>query len=155
MTKSLSVQAVPVSESPPDATRLPDYADAFAVARAPDDLRTAEDFARDGFARLPPRAQVWGRLAHRHLLGFDLGPTNSSGHLFGWRIARSTPVHLHLQARGGRMDGDMLWRFQADQLVLTTFVRFAQPLRARLVWAWAGRLHRGSVPLLLARAAQP
>jgi hypothetical protein len=82
---------IAVSETPPSTVASPDYADAFEVTRSPTDLRSAEQWARDGFERLPVTTRRSGLLIHRWILGFRLGPWASSNHVFGWRIVKSEP----------------------------------------------------------------
>jgi hypothetical protein len=141
-----------VTEAPPTAA-VPDYADAFAVARRAADQRSPERWSRDGFGRLPVVTRQAGLLAHRLPLGFRLGPWDSPDHVFGWRIARSEPDLLHLEARGRWLSGDMVWRLHDTRLVMSTFVRYEMPRTGRLVWTTLGGLHRASTPYLLRLAA--
>lgn len=151
-----SMQGSPtsVTESFPAAGGSPDYADAFEIGRNPSDNRHAEQWARAGFESLPLRSRQSGMFAHRHLLGFQLGPWSSSEHIFGWHITESQPDVLHLEAKGNIMDGHMIWRLQDDRLVMTTFVKYNKPKLAAAIWAFAGRIHRRSVPGLLRLAAK-
>jgi len=142
-----------VSESPPFSDGTPDYVDAFEIARNTSDNRDAERWARDGFGKLPSSSRRSGMFAHRHLLGFHLGPWPSPDYIFGWRIAESQPDVLHLEAKGPIMDGHMIWRLKHDRLVMTTFVRYNKPRLAAGIWAFAGRIHRNGVPGLLRLAA--
>lgn len=145
---------IEVTEPNPTAGAAADYADAFEIARADTDLRSAEQWARAGFGQLPLATRRAGMLAHRHLLGFELGPFSSPQHLFGWRVARSEPDVLHLAAEGQRMQADMVWRLHAHHLQMTTFVHYRQRPLAALVWAIAGPVHRNGVPGLLRLAAR-
>jgi len=144
---------IEVTEPNPTPGAVADYADAFEIAQAAGDRRTAEQWARAGFEGLPPSARRAGMLAHRHLLGFGLGPFSSAQHLFGWRVVRSEPKVFHLTAEGPRMQADMVWRLQDGHLRMTTFVHYRQPIKAALVWVVAGRVHRKAVPDLLRLAA--
>ena len=112
-----------------------------------------ERWARDGFEHLPPPTRRSGLLAHRYLLGFNLGPWSAPGYIFGWRIAESRPDFLRLEAKSSLMDGTMLWRLQGNRLVMTTFVKYNKPGLAAWVWALAGRIHRNGAPGLLTLAA--
>lgn len=143
-----------VSESHRFFDGMPDYADAFEIGKCASDNRPAERWARDGFGRLPFNSRRSGMFAHRHLLGFRLGPWLSPNYIFGWRIAESQADVLHLEARGNIMDGHMIWRLSNDRLVMTTFVKFNKPSLAKGIWAFAGRIHRKSVPRLLRLAAR-
>lgn len=144
---------VDVSEPFPVSGERYDYADAFEVSRRAADKRSAEAWARDGFGRLPARSLRAGMLAHRHLLGFELGAPFSQKHIFGWHVNESRHDLLHLFAHGSRMDGHMIWRLLNDRLVMSTFVKYNRPVVAAWIWSFAGNIHRSSVPGLLKRAA--
>ena len=140
---------VAVSEAPPPTVASVDYADAFEVERSPTDTRSAEQWARDGFERLPVVTRRAGLLAHRWILGFHLGPWASSNHIFGWRIVTSEPELLHLEARSRLLSGHMVWRLHDERLLMTTFLRFEMRRTATAVWAVIGNVHRGGAPYLL------
>ena len=146
---------VVVSETPPSTAVSPDYADAFEVKRSPADRRSAEQWARDGFERLPVTISRSGLLVHRWILGFHLGPWGSSNHVFGWRIVTSEPELLHLEARSTLLSGHMVWRLHHERLVMTTFLQYEMGRRAPVVWAVIGNIHRGAAPYLLKLAAAP
>jgi hypothetical protein len=144
---------VAVTESPPPGVAPPDYADAFEVARRPADARSAENWAHDGFGRLPIATREAGLLAHRLLLGFRLGPWGSPDHIFGWKVVTSEPDLLHLEARSSWLTGHMLWRLHDTRLEMTTFIRYEMLRTGRLVWGALGNVHRASAPGLLRLAA--
>ena len=144
---------VVVSETPPSSVASPDYVDAFEVTRSPTDRRSAEQWARDGFERLPVSVRRSGLLIHRWILGFRLGPWASSSHVFGWRIVTSEPELLHLEARSTLLRGHMVWRLHHERLVMTTFLQYEMRRTAPLVWAVVGNIHRGAAPHLLNLAA--
>jgi hypothetical protein len=143
---------VVVAETPPFTGAAPDYADAFAVTRSPTDQRSAEQWARDGFERLPRALRRPGLFVHRRVLGFHLGPWSSPEHIFGWRIVTSRPDFLHLEARSSLLRGHMVWRLHHERLVMTTFLRYEMHRTASVVWAVLGNFHRRA-PYLLALAA--
>jgi hypothetical protein len=145
---------VAVAEEPPSPGALPDYADAFEVARGPTDRRSAEQWARDGFERLPVTTRRSVLLVHRWILGFRLGPWASPNHIFGWRIVTSEPELLHLEARSTLLSGHMVWRLHHEQLVMTTFLQYKMSRTAPVVWAVIGSIHRGGAPYLLGLAAR-
>jgi hypothetical protein len=151
---SARAQRVQVTEKHPTGEGFADYADAFEISKSKSDQRTVEQWARDGFGGLPLSTRKAGMLAHRHMLGFRLGPWSSPEHIFGWRIVSSQPKVLHLEARGERLVGHMLWRAQDERLVMTTFVHFKKALQSPLVWAIAAPIHRRGVPNLLRLAAK-
>jgi hypothetical protein len=144
---------VDVTESPPPGVAPPDYGDAFEVVRSPTDPRSAEDWARDGFGRLPVATREAGLLAHRLLLGFRLGPWGSPDHIFGWTIETSEPDLLHLEARSRWLTGHMVWRLHDTRLEMTTFIRYEMLRTGLLVWGAVGNVHRASAPDLLRLAA--
>lgn len=142
-----------VTEAFPGSHGQPDYADAFEINRSQSDKRDPEQWARDGFGNLPLKTRRSGMFAHRHILGFRLGPWASPGHIFGWRIAESRPDVLRLDAKGKIMEGHMIWRLKDDHLVMTTFVKYKKPKLAAAIWAIVGNIHRSGVPGLLRLAA--
>ncbi len=142
-----------VSEAPPSTVATPDYADAFEVARSPTDRRSAEQWAREGFERLPVPMRRSVLLIHRWILGFHLGPWVSPDHVFGWRIVTSEPELLHLEARSALLNGHMVWRLHRERLVMTTFLRYEMHRTAPAIWAVIGNIHRGGGPYLLRLAA--
>jgi hypothetical protein len=144
---------VVVAEKPPFTSAAPDYADAFAVTRSPRDQRSAEQWARDGFERLPMAIRQSGLLGHRWILGFSLGPWDSANHVFGWQIATSEHEFLHLEARSRLLSGHMVWRLHHERLVMTTFLQYGMRRTAPVVWAVIGNIHRGGAPYLLGLAA--
>jgi hypothetical protein len=142
-----------VSETPPSTVASPDYADAFEVARSPTDRRSAEQWARDGFERLPLQTRRSLLLVHRWILGFRLGPWASPNHVLGWRIVTSEPELLRLEARSTLMRGHMVWRLHDERLVMTTFLQYEMRRTAPVVWAVIGNIHRGGAPYLFRLAA--
>jgi hypothetical protein len=141
-----------VAEKPPFTGASPDYADAFEITRSPTDRRSAEQWARDGFERLPRATRRSALLVHRWILGFSLGPWVSANHVFGWRIVMSEPEFLHLEARSPLLNGHMVWRLHHERLVMTTFLQYKMH-RTAPVWAVIGNIHRGGAPYLLGLAA--
>jgi hypothetical protein len=150
---SMRARRVTVAEKPPSTGALPDYADAFEVARSPTDRRSAEQWSRDFFERLPVTIRRSGLLIHRRILGFRLGPWASSNHVFGWRIVTSEPELLHLEAQSTLLNGHMLWRLHHERLEMTTFLQYKMRRTAPVVWAVIGNIHRGGARYLLGLAA--
>ena len=147
------VHRVVVSETPPSTVASLDYADAFEVTRSPTDRRSAEQWARDGFERLPLPTRRSLLLVHRWILGFRLGPWASPNHVLGWRIVTSEPELLHLEARSTLLSGHMVWRLHDERLVMTTFLQYEMRRTAPVVWAVIGNIHRGGAPYLFELAA--
>lgn len=138
-------------------TRAPqsDYADAFEVTVDGADVRTAEEMLRTGLSRVAPARFSALLLAHRHVLGFRLGPASSPDHVMGWRVVTSEPDLCRLEADGPLMAGTMVAR-RVDPVTarLTTFVRYRHPA-AKVVWAICGPIHRRAAPQLMALSATP
>jgi hypothetical protein len=149
-TDRLSARRCEVTESP---APLSDYADAFEVTVDEADTRTAEEVMRTGLSRVAPSRFSALLMAHRHLLGFRLGPPSAPDHVMGWRVVTSEPDQCRLEADGPVMAGTMVMR-RADPVTmrLTTFVRYRQPL-ARIIWAFAGPIHRRAAPQLMELSA--
>jgi hypothetical protein len=143
---------VAVAEEPPSSGAVPDYADAFEIEKRKSDTRSAEQFARDGFERLPLAARQSTLSLHRWVLGFALGPWSSPDYIFGWRIVSTSRELLHLEARSTLLTGHMVWRTTQEKLVMSTFLYY-QRRSASVVWAVIGNIHRGGAVYLLELAA--
>jgi hypothetical protein len=150
---SMRARRVAVDERPPSTVASADYADAFEISRRPTDGRSAEQWARDGFERLPLAARRSALSLHRWVLGFPLGPWASSNHVFGWPIVTSEPKLLHLEARSSLLIGHMVWRLHDERLVMSTFLEYEKHRAASVVWTILGNIHRGGAPHLLELAA--
>jgi hypothetical protein len=134
---------------------LSDYADAFEVTVDRTDARTAEEIVRTGLSRVAPTRFSALLLAHRHVLGFRLGPASSPDHVMGWRLVTSEPDLCRLEADGPMMAGTMIAR-RVDPVTarLTTFVRYRNPV-AKIIWAVCGPIHRRAAPQLMELSATP
>jgi hypothetical protein len=151
-TDGFSARRCDVTETPAPQS---DYADAFEVTVDASDTRTAEEVMRTGLSRVSPSRFSALLMAHRHLLGFRLGPASARDHVMGWRVVKSEPDQCRLEADGPRMAGTMVMR-RVDPVTmrLTTFVRYRQPI-ARIIWALAGPTHRRAAPQLMELSATP
>jgi hypothetical protein len=134
-----------------------DYADAFEIQPPGPDTRSAEQIVRYALEQAPWPVGLTIRLVHRHVLRFQLGPPGPD-RISGWKILASRPDLIHLEAISpvvGR--GVMLMRRpDPTRTVFTTYLFFARPKIARVLWALTGPLHRHLAPLLMERAnAQP
>jgi hypothetical protein len=132
-----------------------DYADAFEVQLDESDARSAEEFARCALEDAPSlvRGVVW--FAHRYLLRLRLGPRSSPDHVFGWKIRTSEPDMLCLEAQSPLLGRGVIVGRRPDRArtVITTYVFFARPAVARVLWTIAGPLHRQVAVYLLEYAA--
>jgi hypothetical protein len=127
----------------------PDYVDAFEIELAEGDTRTPEQIFRAALERARSSSPLIP-LVHKHVLRFDLGPSVSPHHLFGWRIVTSKADVIRLEAEGPLMRGIIIGRrVSPSTAVLTTYVFYVQRLRARVVWQFVGPLHRRIAPYLL------
>jgi hypothetical protein len=132
-----------------------DYADAFEVTVDEADDRTAEQVVRTGLAKVSPVMYPALLMAHRHVLGFRLGPRSSPDHVMGWRVVTSEPELCRLEADGPLMAGTMVARrVDAVTARLTTSVRYRRPV-ARIIWTIVGPIHRRAAPHLMDLAAPP
>jgi hypothetical protein len=132
-----------------------DYADAFEIRLRESDARSAEQFARCALEEAPwlVRETVW--IAHRYLLRLRLEPRSSPDHLFGWKILTSQPDVIHLEAVSPLLGRGVIVGRRPDptRTVVTTYVFFARPTLARVLWTVAGPLHRRIAAYLLEQAA--
>ena len=145
---------VPVREPLIGADRY-DYADAFEIQLDESDARSAEEFARCALEDAPwlVRGVVW--IVHRYLLRLRLGPRSSSDHVFGWKIRTSEPDVLRLEAVSPFLGRGVIMGRRPDptRRVITTYVFFARPAVARVLWTVTGPLHRRVAVYLLEHAA--
>lgn len=133
----------------------PDYADSFEIRLPEPDDRTAEQWVRSGLENAPSVVRRTIRIAHRHVLGFRLGPHPSAGHVLGWRIARADDDLVRLETSSALMRAAIVGRrLDPCSTRLTTLLFYERPGFARLIWAVVGPVHRRIAPLLLARAAR-
>jgi hypothetical protein len=144
-----------VAEEPLIGSDRYDYADAFEVRVHEPDARSAEQFARCALEQAPWPVRWTIRLAHRHLLRLRLGPHSSPDHVLGWKIVTSQPEVIHLEAESPLLGRGVLVgrRVGPTCVVVTTYVFYARPAPAHLVWKITGPLHRRVAPYLLERAA--
>jgi hypothetical protein len=135
------------------ATQRCDYADAFEVALAASDGRSAEELVRAGLENVPRWLGAAVLVVHRHVLRLDLAPLSAPNHLLGWEIADRGPNSIRLHATGPLVEGVLVAkRIPPSTAALETFVSFRRPV-ARVVWAAVAPIHRAVVPVLLRRAA--
>ena len=145
---------VPVREPLVGADRY-DYADAFEIQLDESDARSAEEFARCALEDAPPLVRGVVSIAHRYLLRLRLGPRSSSGYVFGWKIRTSEPDVIVLEAVSPWLGRGVIVGRRPDRArtVITTYIFFARPAVARVLWAIAGPLHRRVAVYLLEHAA--
>jgi hypothetical protein len=136
-------------------SRLPriDYADAFIAELASGDERTSEQLARAMLedAPLATRATL---TAGWTSLGLRMGSPWSAEFVLGWTPLSVTSEVLLLGA-GSRLglSAELLFRREPGRLLLSTFVRLANPA-ARAMWAAAEPAHPPIVKRLLERVSR-
>lgn len=147
---------IPVRDDARERSRFPvtDYADNFEteaeVSTAP---RSAEQWARVMFEGAPVGlrtllVRTWP------LLGVRLGPLYSAGYVLGWRILKSTPDFVVLQARSGAgITVRLVVQTDGRSVLAGTFVR-CQGLLARALWFAIAPIHRLVLSRLLGEATR-
>jgi hypothetical protein len=154
--RALRARRVPVvADEPVICGDRFDYADAFEIRVPAADARSAEELARCALEQASSPVRWTVRIAHRHLLRLRLGAASSPDHLFGWKILTSEPNLIHLEAVSPVLGRGVLVLRRVDptRAVMTTYLFYARPVSARVVWSIAGPLHRRIAPYLLERAA--
>jgi hypothetical protein len=131
----------------------PDYTYVCEVAVGVTDVRSAEQWVRDVFEGAPQGLRQFVVFGWIVALGVRLGPRPSSGHVLGWRIARSTDQTIVLEAPFRFGKACNVLRVEPSRIVLATFVRYEKPL-ARTAWSIAAVLHERIIPYLMSHAAK-
>lgn len=132
-----------------------DYADAFAIRVPEPDDRPVEQFVRAAVEQAPWPVILTVRAVHRYLLRLRLGPSTSADHVLGFKILSSEHDVVHLEAVSpvlGR-GAILVRRIDPTCAVVTTYLFFARPAAARVIWKIAGPLHRKVAPYLMEHAA--
>jgi Protein of unknown function (DUF2867) len=129
-----------------------DYADAFEVG-VNASARTPEEWSRAVFEDAAKGMRVFLTIGWR-LLGVQLAPAHTPGHVLGWRIVKQAPDFVVLQARSAA-GASVRLVLQADsaRLRFATFVR-CDGLIGRMLWFGVAPLHRVVVSRLLGEATQ-
>jgi hypothetical protein len=145
---------VPTGEPFFEAERY-DYADAFEIQLDGSDARSAEEFARCALEDAPRLVRGVVSIVHQHVLRLRLGPRSSPDYVFGWKIRTSEPDVIVLEAVSPWLGRGVIVGCRPDRTrtVITTFIFFARPAVARVLWAIAGPLHRRVAVYLLEHAA--
>ncbi len=132
-----------------------DYADAFEIRLPEPDDRSVEQFVRTAVEEAPAPLLLTVRLAHKYLLRLRLGPRSSPDHVFGFKILKSERDLIHLEALSPVLGRAVIVgrRIDATRAVLTTYLFFARPTAALVVWKIAGPLHRKVAPYLMEHVA--
>jgi hypothetical protein len=134
----------------------PDYTDVFEVTIPASDPRSAEAFARLAVEGAPWAVRTTIRVVHRYVLRLQLGPWSSPGHVLGWRIVRSEPSLVRLEAESPLLGRGVIVgeRPEPTRARVTTSLFFGRPALGRAIWTVVGPLHRRIAPYLMRRAAE-
>ena len=134
-----------------------DYADAFEIQLRESDARSAEEFARRALEQEPWPIRWTIRIAHRYVLRLRLGPRSSPGYLSGWKIVMSERDVIQLEAVSPLLGRAVIVarRPEPTNAVVATYLFYARPAVANLLWTVVGPLHRRVAPYLLEHAAGP
>ena len=132
-----------------------DYADGFEIQLRASDARSAEEFVRRALEHAPWPIRRTIRIAHRYVLRLRLGPRSSPEYLSGWKIRTSQHDVIQLEAVSPLLGRAVIVARRPDptNAVVTTYLFYARPAVARVLWAVVGPLHRRIAPYLLEHAA--
>jgi Protein of unknown function (DUF2867) len=145
---------IPVRDDARERSRFPvtDYADNFE-AEAGGAPRGAEQWARAMFEGAPVGLRTF-LVRTWPLLGVRLGPLHSAGYVLGWRILKSAPDFVVLQARSGAgITVRLVIQTDGRSVLAGTFVR-CEGLLARAAWFALAPIHRLVMSRLLGEATR-
>jgi hypothetical protein len=149
-----SVSTVVGLTNVPDAIRCldtlarPDYVDLVTATTS-----GATDTSAEEWARTVLEDTSTGRSAPRlwRLLGLRLGPTPSTDHVQGWRIADRGDDWIRMEASSWCMTAHAVVQVADGQVSVALFVRYDRPIAA-LIWPAVSVMHRRAVPVMLRQA---
>jgi hypothetical protein len=124
------------------------YADLFTATT---DL--AADWSAEQWARALLEDTPTGRSAPAlwRLLGLRLGPTPSTDHVQGWKIADGGEGWVRIETASRCMTAHGVVTVEGTQVSLALFIRYDRP-EAALFWPAVSALHRRGVPVMLRQA---
>jgi hypothetical protein len=131
-----------------DTLASPDYVDLFTATTSGATDMSAEEWARavledTTIGRSAP--VLWRRL------GLRLGPTPSTDHVQGWKIAERGRDWIRIETSSWFMTAHAVVQVGDGQLTLALFVRYDQPIAAG-IWPPVSVGHRRGVPAMLRQA---
>jgi hypothetical protein len=131
------------------------YADAFEIRLHERDPRSAEEFARCALEQAPWLVRGVVLIAQRSVLRVKLGPRSAPDHVFGWKIVMSERDVIKLEAISPLLGEAVLVarRPDATTAIVTTYIFYARPTAARVLWTIVGPLHRWVARYMLEHAA--
>jgi hypothetical protein len=139
---------VPESIRSLDTLASPDYVDLCTVTTSEATDKSPEEWARAVLEDTPlgrSAPTLWRRL------GLRLGPQHSPDHVQGWKIAARGDNWIRLETASSLITSHAVLHVDDGQLSLALFVRYDQPLAAR-VWPPVSDMHRRAVPDMLRQA---
>ena len=154
--KTPHARRIPVPAAQPLIARDSyDYADAYEIRLRESDTRSVEEFARRALEQAPWPIRWTIRIAHRYVLRVRLGPRSSPGYLSGWKIVMSERDVIQLEAVSPLLGRAVIVarRPEPTNAVVATYLFYARPAVANLLWTVVGPLHRRVAPYLLEHAA--
>jgi len=147
---STAVVTVGLKEAPERICELTtfadsDYVDVTTITTAEARKRSPEQWARAVMEQAPlgRRARMLWRP-----LGLRLGPSGSSDHVQGWRIAQRGDDWIRVETGSWYMTAQAVCLVDDEHVSLALFLRYDRPIAA-LVWAAVGIMHRRAVPVMV------
>ncbi|MGO9857329.1 MAG: hypothetical protein ACLPYY_20085 [Acidimicrobiales bacterium] len=124
------------------------YADLFTATTDGAANWSAEQWARAVLEETPT-----GRSAPLlwRLLGLRLGPTPSTDHVQGWKIADGGDGWIRVETASWCMTAHAVVTVEGPRVSLALFLRYDRP-EAALIWPAVSVLHRRGVPVMLRQA---
>jgi hypothetical protein len=150
VTRVVGVREIPHETRSLSTVGEPDYVDTYSLASAAANELTAETWAR---AMYEETLGARGRSIFRGVLGLELAEPGAPGTVAGWQIAGQGDDWIRLEARGGRVLGQIVIRAVEGQISVTTFITYVSRLGS-LVWRLWSTLHQKAMPRLLRDAAE-
>jgi hypothetical protein len=113
----------------------------------------AADWSAEQWARAVLEDTPTGRSAPVlwRLLGLRLGPTPSTDHVQGWKIADGGDGWIRIETASWCMTAHAVVTVQRPRISLALFLRYDRP-EAALIWPVVSALHRRGVPVMLRQA---
>lgn len=150
--RSVRVRAAPPASRSAAGPSGHDFACAYAVAVAPGDDRSSEQWARDIWEGAPAPLRWFMIAGWRFVLRLRLGPLDSPDHVLGWRIVARGTDETVCRLGSGFLDARNVFQRADGTFVWSTFVSYERR-RARVIWPPVSLIHRLLARLALRRAA--